>query len=139
MCDRIPDLDLADALDPCDDVTDLPGAESFPPVQLEPVNPQFLDQVFALTVHETDRIAGVQRPFHNAALKDHAAVPVELGIEDQDLQRRLGIALRAGQLLDDSGQDVADAFAGLCRDRNRLEGVQPQIGVDLLPDPLHVG
>ena len=50
-----------------------------------------------------------------------------------------GSPLGRGQLLDDAREHVVDAEAGLGGDGNRLERIEPQIGVDLLADALDVG
>ena len=110
--DRIADLDIADALDSGDDVAHLAGAELFSWIEFQLVVAQLLDGIIAAHVHEMDVVARFQRAFHDAALQNHAAVAIEMGVEDQHLQRRVGIALGSGQLVDDARQHILDAEAG---------------------------
>ena len=87
---------------------------------------------------QLDRIAGLQCAFHHAALQNHAAIFVEVGVEDECFQRRVRIALGTGQFLDDAREDVFNAVASLCGNRDRRKRIEPQIRINLLAHSFHV-
>jgi hypothetical protein len=70
--------------------------------------------------HELDAVLGFQRPVDEAKQHDHAHVVVEPGIDHQGLERRLGIALRRRDALDDRFQHVVDALPGLGAGADRI-------------------
>ena len=70
---------------------------------------------------------------------DHAAVLVELGVEDQRPRRRLGLALRGRDALDDRLEHLGDAHPGLGRDPQRFVGVAADQVGDLGRDALRLG
>ena len=70
---------------------------------------------------------------------DHAAVLVELGVEDQRPGRRLRLALRRRDALDDRLQHLDHAVAGLGRDPQRFLGVAAEQVGDLGRDPVRLG
>ena len=121
--DRITDLDILNAFDSGDDIADLAGAELFFWIELELVVAKLIDFVVASPVHEMDRIASLQRTFHNATLKNHPSILVKVGVENQGFERRVRIALGTWQHPDDARKHVFNTEAGLCRDRNRLEWI----------------
>ncbi len=99
-----------------------------------------LDLVLLAGVHEPDASGPARTvPSLTRTEQDHAAVGVVLGVEDQGAQRVVRIALRRRQLCDDRLQHVVDADALLGRAEHGLEGVEPEVGVDLLAHPLDVG
>ena len=58
----------------------------------------------------------VERAVEHAHRADHAAVRVVVRVEDQRLQRRVGVALGRRDALDDRVEQLGDALAGLGRD-----------------------
>ncbi len=137
--DRIADFDLPHALDSGDDVAHLAGAELLLGIELQPIDPHFLHRVIPARVHEMDGVAGFHRAIHDAALEDHPAIAIELRVEDERFQRPGRVALGARQLLDDSRQHVLNADAGLGRDGDRRERIEPQVLIDLFTHPLDIG
>ena len=89
-------------------------------------------------VHEPHPIAGGEGTVVNPAREHHPAIDVVLGIEHQGLQRRLGVAFRGRQMLDDSLQHRVDSDPVLRRDGEGGEGVEPEVLVDLLEHPVDV-
>ena len=85
-----------------------------------------------------DGVARFERAFHDATLENHAAIAIEMGVEDQRFQRRGRVALGTRQLPHDSCEHVVNALAGLGGNGDRLERIQPQIRVDLLAHALDV-
>ena len=68
-----------------------------------------------------------------------AEIGVVPGIDEQRLERRIRVALRRRQLLDDGFQHALDVDAGLGRDRHGLRGVDADHLLDLLLDPVRIG
>ena len=71
----------------------------------------------------------------HAGQDDHAAVRVVPGVEDQRLERRVGIALRRRQPRDDRLEDLVDADAFLRARQDRVARVEAD---DLLDLPLRL-
>ena len=137
--DRVADLNVLNTLDAGDDIPDLAGAELCSWIELELVVAHLVDFVVVARVHEMDRIAGLQRPFHHPTLQNHSSILVEVGVEDQRFQRRVRVALGARQMLDDARQHVVNAETRLGGNGNRRKGIEPQIRINLLAHPFDVG
>ncbi len=67
-------------------------------------------------LHERQARAGAHAPVHHPHARHHAAVLVELRVEDQRLQRRVGVADGRRDAFDDRVEQLRHAFAGLGRD-----------------------
>ena len=67
----------------------------------------------------------------HAGQDDDAAIGVVPGVEDQRLQRRVGIALRRRQPVDDRLEDLVDAGAFLGAREDRVAGVEADDVLDL--------
>jgi hypothetical protein len=91
--DGVADGDVPHRLDAGDDIAHGTGGELTGLDLLELEHTHLLDLVFLLRVHQADGLAGLQGPLLDPAEHDHAAVGVVLGVEDQGLERRLGVAL----------------------------------------------
>jgi hypothetical protein len=78
-------------------------------------------------------------PLLDADQRDDADVGVEPGIDDQRLQRRLRIALRAAAPGDQHLEQVRDALAGLGADAQRILGIEADDLLDLVDAPLRLG
>ena len=90
-------------------------------------------------LHRPDRLALRERPVDDPDVRDHAAVLVELGVEDQGARRLLGIAARGRDARDQLVEHVRHALAGLGADpADRVGGLSEQLG-DLLGHPLGLG
>ena len=90
-------------------------------------------------MHEVDRIARLESAFHHANLKDHASILIKSRIEHQRLQRRIRIALGSRQLFNNARQHVIDADVILGGNRNRLERIEPQFGINRLLCTFDIG
>src|SRR6201999_3148267 len=86
-----------------------------------------------------DRLALLERAVDDADVRDHAAVLVVLGVEDQRARRRGGVAVRRRNALDDLLQQLVHALAGLGRDAADLVGGLADQLRDLLPHALGLG
>ena len=82
-------------------------------------------------------------PGLTAAVKDSAedhgaAEGIVLGVEDERRERLCRVAFRGRDPLDDGFQDLFDSDPLLGGALDVAEGVEPQLGVDLLEDPVDV-
>jgi hypothetical protein len=68
-----------------------------------------------------------------------AEIGVVPGIDQQRLERRIGVALGRRQALDDGLQHLGHAGAGLGRDLQRARGVDADHVLDLLADAVGLG
>jgi hypothetical protein len=71
------------------------------------------------------------RPFITRTDADDAAVLVEVGVEDQRLQRLVGVARRGRDPLDDGVEQLGHALAGLGADAQDLVGGDAEHVLDL--------
>src|SRR3954468_21961249 len=89
--------------------------------------------------HRADRLALPEDAVHDPDVGDHAAVLVELGVEDQRARLRVRVAVRRRDLRDELLEDVLDALAGLAGDApDRLRRLAEELR-DLLRDALGLG
>ena len=89
--------------------------------------------------HRADRVALAKDAVDDADVGHHAAVLVELGVEDQRARRRVGVAGGRRHLLDELLEHVLDALAGLARDPPDGVGRLAQQLGDLLGHALGLG
>jgi len=69
---------------------------------------------------DLDAVALADAPVEDPDERDDALVSVVHGVEDQRPQRRVGVAARRGQVLDDPFQDGLDVLPRLRRDGHRV-------------------
>ena len=81
--------------------------------------------------HQADLHAGPHHAVDDARENHDAAVRVVPGVEDQRLQRRVGIASRRRQAVDDRLENLRNALAFLGAGENRAVGVEADDVVDL--------
>ena len=89
--------------------------------------------------HRADRLALGERAVDDADVGDHAAVLVELGVEDQRARRRGRVAARRRDLLDERVEHLDDARPRLGADAQHPVGRLAQQLGDLRRDPLGLG
>ena len=92
---------------------------------------ELLDLVVLRGGHEADLHARLQRAVEHAHDDDHAAIRVVPGVEDQRLERRVGIALRRRHARDHRLEDLADAAALLGAGQQRPGAVEADDLLDL--------
>ena len=138
MCDGVADFDVPDTLDSGNDITDFSCDELIPGGRGHLVVAQFLHRVVTSGVHEVNRVASRQRSIHDTALENHTSIRVEMGVEDQRFQRRVRVSGWARQILDYAGKDVFNSLSRLRGDRDRLKGIESQVGIDLLSSPVNI-
>ena len=81
----------------------------------------------------------LMRAIDDAHQGDDADVVVEPGVDDERLQRRVGIALGRRDALDESLDQFLDALAGLAGNLERVVGGNADDLLDLLDDARRIG
>ena len=127
----VADLRVGDALDVGDDEADLADAELIDRDRLGRKHAEAIDLVVLRRHHQADLLLRLQRPVDDTDDDDHTAIGVVPGIEDQRLQRRVGIARRRMEARDDRLEDVAGAGAFLGAGQDRGRGVEADDVLDL--------
>ena len=89
--------------------------------------------------HQADALALAHGSLHHAHQHDDAAIGVEPRIEDQRLQRRIGIARGRRQPVNDRFKHLVHALAGLGAHRDRVGRVQAHRLLDGLLGAQDVG
>ena len=89
-------------------------------------------------LHRGDRLALCEGAVHHPHEGDHAAVLVELGVEDERAGGLLGLSLGSGDPLDDRLEHLGHPLPGLGRDPQRRCVVPQQVG-DLARDLVGAG
>ena len=136
---RVADAQPGDVLDPGDQEADLAGVQRGGRGHLRGEEADVVDLGLGAGLHGADRLALGERAVDDADVGDHAAVLVELGVEDQRPRRRVGIAARRRHARDQLVEHVGDALAGLGADPPHVVGrLAEQLG-DLLGDALGLG
>jgi hypothetical protein len=137
--ERVADLRVADALEPGRHVADVAGVELLHGNELRPEEAE-LDQLgLGAGAHQPDVVVLVERSLGEADVDDHALVRVVVRVEDQALERRLGIALGRRDPLHDRLEDLGDAGAVLGRRQQHFFARHRQDALQLLDDHIGLG
>ena len=137
--DGVADGGVGDFLDRAGEEAELARAELAPVDQLGREDADLVHLVDGGGPHHADLHALLELAVDDAHQHDDAEIGVVPGIDEQRLQRRVGVALRRRQPRDDRLQHLVDALAGLGGDRHRVGGVEADDVLDLLLDPLRLG
>ena len=97
------------------------------------------DFVGLLRGEQLDLVAFAERPVHDAEHDHDALIGVIPRVENECLERRVGVALGRGQALHNGFEHVWHAVAGLGADGQGLGAVQPDVFFNFGLHPLHVG
>ena len=90
-------------------------------------------------LHHGDGVANAQRAVEHAQVDDDALVRVVKGVENQSLERGVGVAFGGRNELDDAFEYGVDADALFCRDQGCVRGLDADDVFDLLFDAVGVG
>ena len=137
--DGVADLGVGDVLDGRDEEADLAGGELGERDRLGRHDAHALDVEGLAVRHDLDLHALAQASVDDAGEHDDAAVGIEPGVEDEGLQRRVGISTRRRQTMHDGLEDVGNALAGLGGDGERVVGGKADGLLDHLAGALDVG
>ena len=137
--ERVADPQLRDVLEPGDDVADVAGRHRPDRAHRRREEPDLVDLGLGAGLHGDDRLTLLELAVEHPQVCDHAAVLVELRVEDQRPRRRVGIALGGRDLRDHGLEYVAHALARLRRDPQDVVGVASDQIDDLTDHPLGLG
>ena len=118
--DRFTRLGIADVFDASDDVADFARAHLFQRSHHGHAGADLDCFVLCAGIDKLELLARLHRALHDADRRHNAAVLVELGVENQTLQRCVGVALRCGNALDDRVEQLGNAKASFGRHRQNL-------------------
>ena len=104
---------VRDVLDAADQVADLARPQFVDRLHGQLEVADLLGEVLRAGRHKLDRVALAERALLDADVDDRAAVRVERRVEDERLERGLGVARGRRDALDDALQDRLDAHARL--------------------------
>ena len=133
------DAGLPDVLDPGDEVADLARTELGDRGRRGQSHPDLVGLVDGAGLHEPDPGLRAQTAVHHPDGAHHAAVLVVLAVEDERLQRRVGVAGRRRDALDDGVEQLGHALAGLGGEAQDVLGGDAEHGLDLVGVPVGIG
>ena len=139
MGDGIAHLDFGGRLDAGDDVAHIAAADAVSRFELHLEDADFIGFVLLAGIEELDLVSFADGPVENLEISDDAAEGVEHGIEDEGLERRLGIALRGGNLLHDGIQQRRDTLAGAGGNLVDILRIAAEQVADLVGHDIHHG
>ncbi len=119
-CDRVADLRVRDVLDGGDEEADFTGGELLEFNGLRRHYAHRLDVERLAVRHDLDLVALTKPSVDDAREHNHAAVRIEPRVEDERLQRSVGVSLRRRQQVHDGFENVGNVLTGLGRDRNGI-------------------
>ncbi len=135
----VADAQLGDVLDAGDQVADVAGLHPRRGRHRRAEEADVVDLGFGPVLHRDDPLVLAEGAVDHPHVGDHAAVLVELGVEDEGSGRGLGLTRRRRDALDDRLQHVEHPLPGLGRDPQRFVGVAAEQVGDLLRDPVGLG
>ncbi len=133
------DTRLADVLDAGDQVTDFSGAQARHRGRSGQTDADLLGVADRVGLEVLQPCARHERAVEHPHRADHTAVRVVVRVEDQRLQRRVGIALRGRDAVDDGVEQLRHALAGLGRDAQDVLGGDADHALDLTRDAVGLG
>ena len=90
------------------------------------------NEVRGARCHEADLVLGTDRAVDDSHERDDAHVIVKPAVDDERLQRCVGVALGRRHVAHDALENVVDAHAGLGGAKHRVGGVDPDHVLDFL-------
>ena len=129
--DRVADLRVADVLDPGEHESDLADTQLVDGRRLRREHADLLDLVLLSLRHQPDLHPRPEHAVDHAREDDHAAIRVVPRIEDECFQRRVRLASRRRQALDDGLEDLVDAGPFFRTREDRACGVETDDVLDL--------
>ena len=137
--DRLAAARLAHVLDAGDEVADLAGLEHRHWGRGGSAEADLVGVVHGVRLQEPQASAGRQTAVHHPHRADHAAVLVEVRIEDQGLQRRVAVTRRGGDTVDHRVEQLGNALSRLGTDPQDLGRRDAEDALDLLRVEVRVG
>ena len=136
--DRVADLGVGDGLDVRGEEADFAHAERVDGERLGREDAELFDLVVLPGLHQANLLPGPHDAVDDAHEDDDAAIGVVPGVEDQRLERRVGIPVGRRQPVDDRLEDLRDAAALLRAREDGVLRVEADDLLDLAPDLLRL-
>ena len=136
---RVADARVRHLLDGAGEEADFAGPQRVHHLALRPRHADALRRVGGVGGDKLDLLALAQFAVDDAHQHHDAEIGVVPAVDEQRLQRRVAIAFRRRQAVDDSFQHIGNAKAGLRRDHHRVGRVDADNVLDLLLDALGLG
>ncbi len=124
--DGVANVHVGHLLDAGDDVADLAGRQLGHGGRLGEILADLGHLVRAAGGHQHDRVALLDHAIHQPHVADHAAMHIGLGVVDQRRQRSGRVAAGRRDALDNGGEHLVDALAGLAGGEDGVGCVQPE-------------
>ena len=126
VSDGIAHTDLGRVLDARDDVPHVTCRETAARLLAQFEHTQLIDVILLLGVDKLHEIPLGDRAIQNLEINDDAPERVEHRVKDQGLQRRIGVALRSRDAVNDCIKDGGNAFTSARTATNDVTGIAPQ-------------
>ena len=137
--DGIAHLHLRDVLEPRHQVPDLAHAERRKRRLGGSARADLFHQRFGAGGQHANAVALLHLPVHHAHERHHAAIRIEVRVEDERAQRRVGHADGRRHVVHHGLQKIVHAHAGLARGQHRVVGGDGQAVLDLLAHAIRLG
>ena len=137
--DRVADLRFRNALDGRCDVTDLACGQAVHRLPRRREHADLGDVELAAARHHADARSRLHGAVKHAHIGQRALVVIIEAVEDQAFERRVRIAGRRGDGVDDPCKDLAHVLPRLCRNARRVLGGDADDVLDLLLHALGLG
>ena len=137
--ERIAHLNLGKVLQAGDQVTDLAHAELRQRLLGRMTRSHLFGQDNLAAGHELEFLALAHGAVHHAHQSHNAAVRIEVAVEDERAQGRIGVALRRGDVVHHGLEQVMDAHAGFAACQHGVVSRDRKAILDLGLDALGLG
>ena len=118
--DCVAHLDFGGRFDTAHDVAHVAAAQGLSRREIHLQHAHFVGLILAFGVHEEHVLAALDRTVYDFEVGDDAAIGIEHRVEDQSLERRVGIAFGSGNAFHNSAEDVVNPLARLTRSADDL-------------------
>ncbi len=137
--DGVARLGIGECFHAGNQIADLSGGQAVALRAGEEILADLLHFVLRIVVHEDNGVAGPHRAVDNAHGNDRAPVGIIVRVKDQGLQRRVRVAFRRWQMLDNRLQYFLHAEAGLGRAFLHCLQAQAKVMADFFGHLLRLG
>ena len=126
MGDGVAHTHLHRVFDARNHVAHIAGAERVARRELQLEHAHLIDMIFLGCVDKLHKVVLMDSAIEDFVIDNDTAEGVEHRVEDERLQRCLGVAFRCGNALDDSPHHFGNSHAGACAHAQDITGVAAQ-------------
>ena len=130
--DGVADAGVRDLLDRSSEKADLAGAELLNVEHLRGEHSDAIDFISRAGPHQADALAFTQHAVDDAQEDDHSEIRIVPAVHQQRLERRIAIAARGRQPVNNAFQHFRYVLSSFRGNENRVRGVEPDHVLDLL-------